>query len=349
MSVGLYTTAELIEVQRNVRGRNDAFWLQWFPDVITSEKQDIYFDEVDDDRRLAPFVAPNVQGRVMKDLGYTTKSFRPAYLKPKHIVDPSRAIARMPGEPFLGSMSLAQRRDAIIAQNLQTERRAIELRWEWMAAQAIILGSVTVSGDDYPTTTVDFGRHSSLTYTLAGTARWGQSAEAPLADIAAARKNAFARSNAVVRDIVFGLDAWDKFIANADVKALLSTQTKGAGPTDFNIVPGDGTPFEFQGEIAGTGGNSRMRLWTYSNQYDNGDGTTTEFLDSNWVVGVGEAVRGARCFGAIMDDDANLQPLPMFPSMWKQKDPSATFTMTQSAPLMVPRRPNNTFLIKTNG
>jgi hypothetical protein len=57
----------------------------------------------------------------------------------------------------------------------------------------------------------------------------------------------------------------------------------------------------------------------------------------------GPSVRGVRCFGAIQDFDANLQALAMFPKMWRSDDPSATFIMTQSAPLMVPVNPNNTF------
>ena len=36
------------------------------------------------------------------------------------------------------------------------------------------------------------------------------------------------------------------------------------------------------------------------------------------------------------------QPLPVFPKMWDEDDPSATILMTQSAPLMVPVNPNNT-------
>ena len=43
---------------------------------------------------------------------------------------------------------------------------------------------------------------------------------------------------------------------------------------------------------------------------------------------------------------AGLKPLAMFPKMWDVEDPSATYTMTQSAPLMVPAEPNGSFVIK---
>jgi hypothetical protein len=75
-------------------------------------------------------------------------------------------------------------------------------------------------------------------------------------------------------------------------------------------------------------------------------GYEIEMMDSYDVVGTGPQLRGTRCFGAIMDKKAQLRSLELFPKMWDQEDPSQTFTMTQSAPLMVPGEPNGSFRIK---
>ena len=93
--IGIYDTGTMMEVQRSplLAPEVKAFWLKWFPRTYLSPDQKIYFDEIDtNERRLAPFVAPNVQGRVLRDKGFSTKSFRPAYVKPKHVVDPTRAM-----------------------------------------------------------------------------------------------------------------------------------------------------------------------------------------------------------------------------------------------------------------
>ena len=50
---------------------------------------------------------------------------------------------------------------------------------------------------------------------------------------------------------------------------------------------------------------------------------------------------GVRCFGAILDEKAGFNAMAVFPKMWSQQDPSATYVMTQSAPLTVPVNPNN--------
>lgn len=347
---GLYTTTELMGVQRKLKTRPDGFWLNLFNRTITSDKEEIQFDKITaEDRRLAPFVAPNVQGRVMREAGYTVQVFKPAYVKPKHVIDPSKAIPRMAGEAIGGEMSVQQRFDAHVALALMSQSESIDRTWDWMAAQAIQKGSVVVAGQDYPSVTVSFNRHATLTYTLTSNDRWGEASEDPIGDIATARQNAFQRSNAPITDVVFGLDAWSRFLANADVQDLLDNNFRGQR-SDFNksTAFSGGQPFEYVGQLSGFNGGNQLNLWTYSNIYVDEDGVTGQFLDPDHVVGFGGAVSGVRMFGAIMDK-RSLQAVPKFPKMWDQEDPSCTYVMTQSAPLMVPMEPDNTFLIKTRG
>jgi hypothetical protein len=99
----IFDTLTLMEVLR-VQRPPTTYWLDsFFPRTVTFQTEEILFDTVIDTRRLAPFVAPNVQGRVMREQGYSTKTFRPAYAKPKHVVTPQRAIPRRAGETITGS------------------------------------------------------------------------------------------------------------------------------------------------------------------------------------------------------------------------------------------------------
>lgn len=348
---GLYDTATLLEVvyaPQNQPGL-DGFWLKFFPNQLNSTTEKIYFEEIDlNEYRLAPFVAPNVQGRMIREKGFSTKSFRPAYVKPKHVVDPSRSLARRVGESFLGSLSPQDRYDAIIADNMRRERAMIENRWDWMACQAIVTGQVVVAGEDYPSVTVDFGRDASLTTILSGAALWTASTATPLQDIQASRNRAFKLSRSPVNTLIFGLDAWAAFLdkSHTDVQNLLNVLVRG-NESLFNASNlSDGSPYNYQGRLVGTGGIGSIDLWTYSNFYEGDDGVGVNYMDPGTVVGVGGAVMGTQCFGAIMDRGAQLQSLSLFPKMWDDNDPSVTYTMCQSAPLMVPVRPDNTFSIK---
>ena len=352
--IGEFDTATLLEVLYALpQAAPQGFWLQWFPRTINSTTEEIRFDVQDlNEYRLAPFVAPNVQGRVMRSRGFSVRSFRPAYVKPKHVVDPSRAVPRMAGERPLGSLSLQDRFDAIVADNLRRERLVIENRWDWMACHAIVDGGVTVAGEDYPTVYVDFGRDPSLTTILAGAAKWDQPTASIMQDIQNSRTRSFNLSRSPVGKLIFGLDAWNAFTQanHPDVQLLLDGLRKG-NQANFNSVGvSDGSPYEFQGIIAGFQGAGRLELWTYNNQFEqlgpNGTYEFVPYLDQGTVVGIGMATEGIRFFGAIMDKRASLQALDMFPKQWDEEDPSVSYTMTQSAPLMVPLRPNNSFSIK---
>lgn len=345
MSFEIYSTADLLEVLRRQRGIQP-YWLSFFPRVVTSDREEIIFDQVTDGtRELAPFVAPNVQGRVIRNRGYTTKTFKPAYVKPKHVVDPSQAIPRMAGEALGGSLTMAQRYDARVAENLRIERQMIENRWEWMAAQAVINGSVVVKGQDYPTVTVDFGRDASLTHTLTGAAKWDQSTANPLRDIEDLRRGVHDLSSSTISRLTFGLNAWDLFTQNDAVMKLLDTRYRGS-ESEYNRAISDGQPMEYRGRISGQNGMGTLELWTYSQKYRDDDGSLKEFLDPDLVIGSGSGLDGVRCFGAIQDKRAGLSPLAMFPKMWDSEDPAVTYTMTQSAPLMVPVEPNASFSLR---
>lgn len=339
-----YSTADLLEVSRFIKS-NTPFWLTFFPRQINFTTEEIFFDKVDQDyRRLAPLVVPNVQGQLMGLGGYSSLSFKPAYVKPKHAVDPNMLIERRAGETLgAGSLTPAQRRDAVIAEILRLHDALLTNRNEWLAARALIDASVTLSGDNYPTTTVNFQRHASLSYTLTGGARWNQTTGLPINDIMAARVNANNRSGAVIRRVVFGGIAWDLFTARVDVKALMD---RNFGGLNVNIQrQADGFEGqEYMGTYGGVFGGGQIDLWVDRSKFVDEAGTEQFFLDQKTVVGFSD-IEGVRCYGAIKDLDANLQALERFPKMWRSEDPSAEYLMTQSAPLMVPKKPNASFKI----
>ena len=348
MPFGLYDTATLLGVVR-VQPVESSYWLDnFFGRQINFTTEEIMFDKVTGVRRLAPFVSPVVQGRVMRTRGFETRTFRPAYTKPKHIVDPNRVFSRSAGEALGGSLSPDARWNAAVAENLREERNAIQRLWNWMAAMAIIDGEVTISGEDYPTSVVSFGRDAGLTVALAADARWGEVDADPLGDIADLRKLAFEKSGSPITRLTMGLDAFDLFFADEKVQALLKTEL-GAIPrtsdSQLSALGSPGQPFEYRGVLQGANGQGRLEIYTYNEQYEDEDGVTQSIMSSYDVIGTGPGLNGTRCFGAIRDKRAGLQALPLFPKMWDQDDPSVTYTMTQSAPLMVPGNPDNSFKI----
>ncbi|WP_288959824.1 major capsid protein [uncultured Sulfitobacter sp.] len=342
MSYDLYGTTALLGVIRKVPIES-SYWLDnFFGSQINFDTEDIMFDKVKSYRRMAPFVSPVVQGRVMKSRGYETVSFRPAYTKPKHIVDPNKMFTRLAGEGLGGTLSPGARWNAAVADNLREEKESIYRLWSWMAAMAIIHGEVTVTGEDYPTQVVNFGRHGDLTETLAGTARWGEADADPLGDVQNLRKLAFQHSGSPITRLTMGLEAFDRFFDDEDVQKLLKDDIR-TSKSELSAIGSTDTPYEYRGVLQGYNGQGRLEIFTYNEQYEDADDNTVDMMSTYDVIGTGNGLRGTRCFGAIRDRRAGLQPSPLFPKMWDNEDPSVTYTMSQSAPLMVPGNPDNSF------
>lgn len=343
-----YDTATMLAVYR-VQKVIPPFWSQFFPTTITFDTDTIDFDKVfTDDRKLAPFVAPNVQGQIMSQEGYNTRYFKPAYVKPKHAVDPNMVIPRQAGEALgTGSLSLGQRRNVVIAELTRKHKAMHANRWEWMAAKAIQDGMVTIAGENYPSTTVDFLRDPSLTVVLTGAAKWDQTTGTPLVDIQNARVASNDLSNGRPTRLIFGANAWALFCKRVDIREA-QNKFYGGQNTALNLIPAGYTGVEYIGNFGGTSGESNFDVYVDTSKYRDPDtNALTFFLDQNTVVGMDDtAIGGVRAFGAIKDFDANFQALDVYIKMYREQDPSVEFVLSQSAPLLIPREPNSTFSIK---
>lgn len=344
--MGPYDLITLLGVLR-VTKTLPSFWLQFFPDEMTFTTESIAMDEISEDyRRMAPFVAPNVQGRVQKQRGFTTVSYRPAYVKPKDIVDPNNNFfVRGVGESLItGTLTPKQRYDATVARLLVEQRIKIDNRLEWMAAKAIQDGAVTCDGIDYPRVTINFNRDPSLTRVLTGTAAWNSTAANPFKDIKAANRASNDLCGATNHEIIFGADAWDSFVAwtLANKITLIDNQTRGSS-TNLALITNGFDGLEYGGRVQGLQGGAGFDCWIYSAKVTLEDGTQESLMAPNKVMGVSRMVNGVQAFGAIKDKKAGLAPLRYFPKMWEVEDPSVEYIMTQSAPLLVPRVTNATW------
>ena len=342
MAFDILETHELVGVIRNFPPQS-SYWLNLcFPNSHFSESEYIDFDIVDKARRLAPFVAPNVQGQPMLDRRESVQKFKPAYLKPKNALDPRRNFRRRAGEGLGGTLSPSERNDAIIADTLLDQSEAIDRRFEWMACEAIVNGMVTVTGENYPTQIVGFGRRADNTKTLTGTARWNQPATAtPISDIKSWASEMLSVSGRRLKRVTLTPAAEVAFFAAQETQDILETRRGSLATAERANASG-----EVAYKVMDIPGG--VEVWVYNDVYENNDGVEVPFVQDGIAVLTGE-VEGIRAFGAIMDDDADWKPLEKFPKMWKQQDPSGIFVMTQSAPLMIPGRPNATMTIHVNG
>lgn len=333
----LFTTSVLTAVVNSLQGIGpNSLTNVLFPTVQTETSEEIHFDVEADVMGLAPFVSPVVEGKVMSDLGFNTKTFKPAYVKPKHTWDGNRALKRYKGEQIGGNLSPADRQRLILADLLGAQRKMILNRQEWMAASVLTTGKVTISGDLYKTVELDFGRDAALTIAKAGGSKWGDSGIEPLDDLQDWADLVAQKSGSHPVDVVMEIGAWKKFRANTTVKERLNVQRRlGQEPTmSQRAIQRTG--------LTQVGTVDNFNIWLYEGFYKDTSGTIQRYLASGTVLLVGDMM-GVQAYGAIKDEAAGYQALPYFTKSWIEEDPPVRFVMTQSAPLLVPFRPNASF------
>lgn len=311
----------------------------YFPFVTMDESEEIHFDLIDKTRRLAPFVSPVLAGKIVDAQGYRTATFKPAYIKPKTPLDPSRPIKRLAGEGFAAPLSAAQRVQALVANILEDHDEMVKRRLEAMASEALRTGKVTVTGDGYGTVVVDFGRDASLTKTLAAGARWGD-ANVSVRDNLQTWAQLVLRKSGVMPNVVsMDVDAWNVFRKDPGVETTLDLRNNAAAVLNTGAALQEGGVY--MGKIDG------FDIWVVSEWYLDDAGVEQPILPSGSVImSNGRGLQGTRAYAAIRDEEAGYQAFPIFTKSWVEKDPSVRYVLSQSAPLIVPTRANASLYAK---
>lgn len=334
MALNFYSTNALRETARNLIVPPTFLLRTFFGNVQEEQTEDIHFDVEVGKRRIAPFVHPTSPSRKVDDAGFQTNTFRPAYIKDKREVNPNDALRRTVGEAIGGSLTPAQRELKLIEQKMTDQLQMRDRRLETMAASVLLNGSITVVGEDYPSTVVNFNRAGGHSVSLTSTAKWSDLANSdPEANFETWEGLILQQTGQGASDVVMDITSWGYFRNNAKVKARLDLRKADQA----NMTLGVGRKMEgatFQG-FYGT-----YRLWTYSGWYVNDAGSEVAIWPDNTVVMVGDAVEGVQAYGAIRDLKAGMQPAQYFFKSWEDEDPSVRWMLMQSAPLVYPRRPN---------
>ncbi|HEY1242183.1 MAG TPA: major capsid protein [Bryobacteraceae bacterium] len=335
----VFSTDVLTAVLQSLLGNPQFLLDRFFPITQAEASEQIHFDVIQGKRRVAPFVSPLVEGQVVATQGYVTNTFTPAYIKDKRVFDMNRPLKRAPGEQIGGVMSPADRLRALIAFDMQDQLNMLRRRLEVMCGEVLATGKSTITGDKYPTQVVDFQR--SATHTIVASPLWSAATPPILNNLQDWAQVCLEDTGVFPNDVVMTVDVWKVFRADAGIQQVLNLfRAIGAPPTmklDAQVTEGG----VFMGTVEG------FNIWVYSGWYvDPADGVEKQILPAGTVLMCSPALEGVQAFGAIRDEEIGLQPVPYYVKSWVQYDPSVRYVMLQSAPIMVPYRPNASFAAK---
>src|SRR5262245_9406533 len=177
-------------------------------------------------RKMAPFVATLVGGKLMERSGFETRFFRAPRIAPVRALRIPDLEPRMFGETIYNAGTAADRAAELIAEDSEFLDAAISRREEWMCRQVLLNGKLTVTADTGYQMIVDYLDNSSGTpannhYVPA--VKWDQATSDPIADLEAARLKVIRDSGIAPNIALFGSNAKSVFINNAAVAKFLDS------------------------------------------------------------------------------------------------------------------------------
>lgn len=342
MAQSIYDTVSLVGLVPNLMTSQNWLLDRFFPNIETSEDEYVAIDVDVGLRRMAPFCSPLVEGKLVESRRYQTDKFKPAYIKDKRAPDLRKPIRRQIGERIGGEYTAAEREMLNIQFEMGDQIDVLNRRLEWMGASALSTGTVTIKGEGFPTTVVDFGRDPALTVALSGSDKWPTSLAAsetntkPSDDIEIWQTLVLQKSGAAPTDLVFTNKSWRAFRLDTTIKdnAIVFPALSPFG----NQI--DAGPRIEKGAVY-KGRWGQFDLWLYNDWFIDPDtGVETPMLADGSVIMSGADLMGTRAFGAILDPEFNYGPMAYAPKSWTQKDPAQRFLMMQSSPIVIPSRVN---------
>lgn len=347
----LWNTRKLLGVFRATEPA-PTYWIDAYQNQILVEDEYIDFEKLPvPSRKLAAFALPLARGKSVYDDRARTYRVKPAYIKLDDEVDPLKPLRMQPGIDASmlegDKMDPMRRTELLKAAIAVAHRRAYDLRLDWMAAKATIDGKITLTGEDYPTTLVDFGRSADHTIVLGAGERFGDanvSAFDFFQEVVDLMSDA--EFGGVPVKATMGGSVWAYLRGDAEFLAHMDKDIRGERITIERGLTA-GKIFKVGEMLVGGASGQKIELWVNNEVYiDPETGASTRYLGAKDIVfeAAPDALEGYRCFGRIIDKDARYAAVPIFPKNYTQQvgDITVERVSHKSAPLILPVNPDAT-------
>ncbi len=329
--IKMYETRTLLQALEQIPTPKTFLRDTFFGAVKTFDTKHVDIDIVKGKRKIAAYVNPLSEGKVVEDDGFETKSFIPPYLKEKKSIKPQELFNRPAGTTiYAPGDDPAARAQKELGNKLSTLNDRFTRREEVQAAELMNTGKVTVTGEGLDAV-VDFGMPAAHQVTLAGTDLWTDSASDPLEDLITWCLMLAQASGFLPTKTVLGIDVYKALRKNTNFTKALDNRRIITGQINPQDLPNG---VSYLGSINESGVD--LDLYTYAEWYV--DPVTSNEMpmvpaDKLWLGNPNTGNK--RLYGAIEDLDAGgLAAVERFPKSWVVPDPSVRWLLLQSAPLV---------------
>ena len=282
MALNYTDTAVLLAAYKEQKAPNTFLQSRYFPDGTVFTTAQVLVEYKDGNQKLAPFVSPEVGGKVVRRNGYEANAYKPAFIAPKRALTIDNLTQKGFGEALYGELTPAERDVKITADDLTEMDEMIVRRHEQMCAQVLQENALTMNhyGDDnklVETKKIEyFNGVNEAVYT--SSAKWN-TADADIVGEVAAIAKILTKRGLPATDVILGSEAADAFLNNEKIQKLLDNRNYNIGTVD----PTENFPeATFLGVINCKG--RKMNFIQYDATYEDENGADTPYINPKDII-----------------------------------------------------------------
>ena len=282
MALNYTDTAVLLAAYKEQKAPNTFLQNRYFPDGTVFTTAQVLVEYKDGNQKLAPFVSPEIGGKVVRRDGYEANAYKPALIAPKRALTIDNLTQKGFGEALYGELTPEERALKITADDLTEMDEMIVRRHEQMCAQVLQENALTMNhyGDDnklVETKKIEyFNGVNEAVYT--SSAKWN-TADADIVGEVAAIAKILTKRGLPATDVILGSEAADAFLNNEKIQKLLDNRNYNIGSVD----PTENYPeATFLGVINCKG--RKMNFIQYDATYEDEKGVDTPYIDPKTII-----------------------------------------------------------------
>ena len=282
MALNYTDTAVLLAAYKEQKAPNTFLQNRYFPDGTVFTTTQVLVEYKDGNQKLAPFVSPEIGGKVVRRQGYEANAYKPGLIAPKRALTIDNLTEKGFGEALYGELTPEERAVKITADDLTEMDEMIVRRHEQMCAQVLQENALTMNhyGDDNKLVDVKkieyFNGTNEAVYTPS--AKWNTADADIVAEVAAIAK-LLTKRGLPATDVILGSEAADAFLNNEKIQKLLDNRNYNIGVVD----PTENFPEAvFLGQINCKG--HKMNFIEYSATYEAENGTDTPYINPKDII-----------------------------------------------------------------
>jgi hypothetical protein len=294
-TINIYSTRTMMQAINLMKPVYTFLRDTFFPSVETYVTENVDVDYKKGKRKMAPFVAPRIGGKVVSREGFETRSLKTPKVAPERVLTLDDISNRAMGEAIYSLRTPEQRAQELLAADLIDLDDMITRREEWMCREVLINGKLTISADGYEAE-VDYGLTNKEV--LADGALWSAADTSdPLADLKRWRLEVIQKTGKSPDICIMASDVVDTFINHPKVKDKLNILRLNIGTIEPSVKSSSLT---FVGRFPELG----LEIYTYDEWFLDDNGVEQPMIPEKTVV-LGSTGMNKRLYGGVTQMENN--------------------------------------------